>query len=160
MAIGERIHFFRTLRNMTMKSLGKAVGFQENGADVRIAQYESGTRTPKETLTKKLADALDVSPQALDVPDIDSYTGLMHTFFTLEDIYGFKIDNKGGNVCLSLGKPQTSEQQELFKMLWAWRDEARKLEKGKIDKETYDQWRYRYPELDTTQNRVKMPSEE
>ena len=26
--------------------------------------------------------------QALDIPDIDSYIGLMHTLFALEDIYG------------------------------------------------------------------------
>ena len=47
MAIGERIHFFRTLRGMTQKYLGMAVGFPERSADVRLAQYETGTRTPK-----------------------------------------------------------------------------------------------------------------
>lgn len=30
MAIGERIHFFRTLRGMTQKFLGMALGFPEN----------------------------------------------------------------------------------------------------------------------------------
>lgn len=29
MAIGERIHFFRTLRGMTQKYLGMAIGFPE-----------------------------------------------------------------------------------------------------------------------------------
>ena len=48
MAIGERIHFFRTLRGMTQKYLGMAVGFPERSADVRLAQYETGTRTPRE----------------------------------------------------------------------------------------------------------------
>ena len=51
MAIGERIHFFRTLRGMTQKYLGMAVGFPERSADVRLAQYETGTRTPKADLT-------------------------------------------------------------------------------------------------------------
>jgi len=46
MAIGERIRFIRNLRGMTQKGLGAAVGFDEKTADVRIAQYESGTRTP------------------------------------------------------------------------------------------------------------------
>ena len=50
-----------------------------------LAQYETGTRKPKAELTAALAQALDVSPHALDVPDIDSYIGLMHTLFTLED---------------------------------------------------------------------------
>ena len=56
--------------------------FPERSADVRLAQYETGTRKPKAELTAALAQALDVSPHALDVPDIDSYVGLMHTLFT------------------------------------------------------------------------------
>ena len=46
MAIGERIHFFRLLRGMTQKYLGTAVGFPERSADVRLAQYETGSRKP------------------------------------------------------------------------------------------------------------------
>ena len=91
MAIGERIRTFRNLRNMTLRWLGMAVGFPEKTADIRMAQYEKGTRTPKEDLTNKLAEVLDVSPRALDVPDIDSKEGLMHTLFALEDIYGLTI---------------------------------------------------------------------
>ena len=79
MAIGERIRFIRNLRGMTQKYLGIMAGLPERTADIRMAQYEAGTRTPKEDLTKALAHALDVSPDALTVPDIDTYIGLMHT---------------------------------------------------------------------------------
>ena len=72
MAIGERIRFFRNLRGMTQKYLGMRLGFPERSADVRLAQYETGTRTPKADLTEGLAFILDVSPQALNVPDIDT----------------------------------------------------------------------------------------
>ena len=54
MAIGERIHFFRLLRGMTQKYLGMALGFPEKSADVRLAQYETGSRTPKADLTVAL----------------------------------------------------------------------------------------------------------
>lgn len=91
MAIGERIQFFRKLRGMTQKYLGTQVGFPEKSADVRLAQYETGTRTPKADMTAALANILDVSPLALSVPDIDSYLGLMHTLFTLEDRYGLSL---------------------------------------------------------------------
>ena len=37
MAIGERIHFFRTKRGMTQKYLGREMGFPEKSADVRMA---------------------------------------------------------------------------------------------------------------------------
>ena len=102
MAIGERIHFFRSMRGMTQKYLGQLMGFPEKSADVRLAQYETGTRTPKADLTNSLANALDVSPLALSVPDIDSYLGLMHTLFTLEDRYGLMIDEEDGEVCLKV----------------------------------------------------------
>ena len=92
MAIGERIRFFRNLRGMTQKYLGTVVGFPEKTADIRMAQYESGTRSPKADLTNKLAEVFGISPDALNVPDIDSYIGLMHTLFTLEDIYGLAIE--------------------------------------------------------------------
>ena len=52
MAIGERIRFFRNMRGMTQKYLGVLMGFPEKSADIRMAQYESGSRTPKEDLTK------------------------------------------------------------------------------------------------------------
>ena len=109
MAIGERIHFFRLLRGMTQKYLGTIVGFPERSADVRLAQYETGTRKPKAELTAALAQALDVSPHALDVPDIDSYVGLMHTLFTLEDVYGLTVSEADEEICL---KVDTSKGKE------------------------------------------------
>ncbi len=160
MAIGERIHFFRTLRGMTQKYLGTIIGFSENTADVRVAQYELGTRTPKADLTVALANALDVSPQALDVPDIDSHIGLMHTLFALEDIYGLTIGEADGEICLKVDKSKGRNSYDLLTMLAAWREQAAKLSAGEIDREEYNKWRYRYPEFDTTQRWEKIPSQE
>lgn len=156
MAIGERIHFFRLLRGMTQKYLGTAVGFPKKSADVRLAQYETGTRTPKADLTAALAQVLDVSPQALSVPDIDSYIGLMHTLFTLEDIYGLTVSEADGEVCLKVNK----DAAELLKMLCAWKEQADKLSSEEISREEYDRWRYYYPKYDTTQLWAKVPSQE
>ena len=61
MAVGDRIKRARNLRGMTQKELGIAIGFEEKSADIRIAQYESNTRTPKEELLRKIAEVLDVS---------------------------------------------------------------------------------------------------
>ena len=87
MAIGERIRFTRNLSDMTQKYLGTLVGFPEKTADIRMAQYEADTRTPMGRSAKALSGAFDVSPLALDVPDIDSGFGLMHTLFGLEARY-------------------------------------------------------------------------
>ena len=160
MAIGERIHFFRNLRGMTQKYLGMMVGFPERSADIRLAQYESETRTPKAEIMEKLAGVLDVSPKAIDLPDIDSYIGLMHTFFALEDRYGLKIGEIDGELCLRLDKSKGSDYLNLLDMFTSWQKEAAKLEAGEITKEEYDQWRYKYPEYDHKPGWVKtIPSQ-
>ena len=146
MAIGERIRFFRNLRGMTQKYLGQAVGFPEKTADIRMAQYESGSRTPKAELTENLAGALGVSPLALSVPDIDSYLGLMHTLFALEDIYGMKIDKLDDEVCIRLDKNRGTSYISLLERFTAWQKEAEKYRNGEISKEEYDHWRYNYPQ--------------
>ncbi len=160
MAIGERIRFIRNLRGMTQKYLGMTIGFDEKTADVRMAQYESGTRTPKADLTATLAHTLAVSPKALDIPDIDSNIGLMHTLFALEDLRGLRIEEIDGEVCLKLDKSKGKTYDEMRRMLFAWLEQAKKMEAGEISKEDYDQWRYRYPEFDTTQRWAKVPSQE
>ena len=159
MAIGERIRFFRLKRGMTQKYLGQAIGFPEKSADVRLAQYETGTRTPKREIASALADILDVSPQALMIPEIDSYTGLMHTLFALEDIYGLNIFEVNGEVCLRIDRSCGKDALALHKMLCAWLEQNKRLQTGELSKEAYDRWRYRFPELDTTQNWVKTPSQ-
>ena len=161
MAIGERIHFFRNLRGMTQKYLGMAVGFPERSSDVRLAQYETGTRTPKADMTAQLAQVLDVSPMALDVPNIDSYMGLMHTLFALEDIYGLKVGELDGELCLRLDKSKGNTYKSMFELLDSWRNEVVRLESGETTKEDYDRWRYRYPEFDDKPGWVKLtPSQE
>ena len=145
MAIGERIRFFRNLRGMTQKYLGMQVGFPEKTADIRMAQYESGSRTPKADLTNNLAEVFGISASALTVPDIDSYSGLMHTLFVLEDLYGLKITELGGEVCLHLDKGMGINYITMFEIITAWKEKAEKLKNGKITKEGYDNWRYNDP---------------
>ena len=160
MAIGERIHFFRNRRGMTQKQLGIMVGFPEKSADVRMAQYETGNRTTKAALTQSLADALGVSASALNVPDIDTDIGLMHTLFTLEDLCGLRAGEIDGEVCLRLDKSRGREFGRMIVLLSAWQQEAAKLDSGEITKEEYDRWRYHYPEFDNEQRWVKIPSQD
>ncbi|MBR3815411.1 MAG: helix-turn-helix transcriptional regulator [Clostridia bacterium] len=145
MAIGERIRYFRNLRKMTQKYLGASVGFPEKTADIRMAQYESGARTPKADLTESLAKVLDVSPNALTVPDIDSYIGLMHTLFAMEDIYGLKIDKLNDEICIRLNRETGTTYTLMFERFSDWQEMAEKYRNGEISKEEYDKWRYSYP---------------
>lgn len=152
MATGERIRFIRNLRGMTQKFLGLKVGFSDRTADIRIAQYESGSRTPKADLIEKIADTLDVSAEALNVPDIDSYTGLMHTLFAIEDLYGLKIDTLDGEICIRVNRQNGSMSNKMTGLLEPWNEMAQKYRNGEITREEYDDWRYRYPKSEAEHN--------
>lgn len=117
---------------MTMKYLGVAVGLPESSADIRISQYESETRTPKDDLLFKIADELGVSPYTLSVPDLDSVIGVMHTLFILEDLYSFRFTLDD---CTS---------DRLKKAINEWQGEYERYSEGEIGKEQYDNWRYNY----------------
>lgn len=171
MAIGERIRFFRMLRGMTQKHLGRLMGFPERSADVRMAQYETGARTPKEDLTNELAGALEVSPCALAVPDIDSTEGIAHTLFALEDTYGLTIVRENGLPCLrpnvscdALQGEKLSKAHALLDILIAWEEMAAYYRNGQITREEYDQWRYCFPKYATmdevTKRKARIKAQE
>ncbi|MDD3138403.1 MAG: helix-turn-helix transcriptional regulator [Lachnospiraceae bacterium] len=160
MAIGQRIKFFRNRKGMTQKYLGEILGFLGKTSDVRMAQYESEARVPKAELIKEMAGVFDVSTHALNVPDIDTYLGLMHTFFALEDMYGLKIGEIDGEICLHLDKSVTAPGSTLDDMFRSWQAQSARLEAGEISKEEYDAWRYKYPALDTSKRWAKVPSQE
>ena len=61
MTVGEKIRVIRTFRGMTQKELGLSVGFDEKGADNRIAQYETDYRVPRKEMLDKIALALNVN---------------------------------------------------------------------------------------------------
>ncbi len=145
---------------MTQKYLGMKIGFTEKTAEVRMAQYENGARTPKEKMVADFANELEVSPHAITIPDIDTDIGLMHTLFTLEDLWGLTVGEIDGEICLRLDKSKGMAYVGMHEMLSAWQERTAKLKAGEITKEEYDQWRYNYPEFDTFQRWAKVPSQE
>ena len=91
MSPGKCIRRFRLKCGMTQRALGMAVGFPAKNADIRIAQYESGARTPKHGLLCALAHVLAVPVSALEVPYIRSRDELEHLLQALEDEYGLTV---------------------------------------------------------------------
>ena len=145
MAIGGRIRHFRTLMGLTQKQLGELLGFKGKSSDVRMAQYESEARVPKFDLTKQMAEIFGVSTHALNVPNIDSYTGIMHTLFTLEDLYGLKAKKIDGQLCLVFDSPSPAVLENLVQDCMLWQEKNAAMESGAISKDEYDEWRYNFP---------------
>ncbi|WP_417422670.1 helix-turn-helix domain-containing protein, partial [Hominenteromicrobium sp.] len=115
MSPGRRIRHYRMLRGMTQKALGIAAGFSPETADIRIAQYESGVRTPKHALLCTLAEALGVSPSALDIPRIKSHEvlkQLLHAIGMVADRLSVNIEMPTAE-SLALYAPQ-KKPKEIF----------------------------------------------
>ena len=83
----------------------------------------------------------------------------MHTLFALEDMYGLKVKNVDGQPHLCLDSSISAPGSSVDEMLRAWMEQAAKLENGEISKEEYDEWRYKYPELNIYQRHAKVPSQ-
>lgn len=141
MSIGKKIKFFRKRRGMTQRELGTEVGFSPASADVRIAQYENGSRTPKRYVLNVIADVLDVSPLALSVPEIEDDLVLLHTLFALEDLYGLKLSFDGTTMYAQL-VVQAKKDEPLYPKLFFWQVMKRRVVSGEIAKQEYDDWRY------------------
>ena len=59
MKLGEKIKLVRKHRGLTQRELGERLHLDGNAAN-RIAQYESGFRTPKEDRIQEIARVLNV----------------------------------------------------------------------------------------------------
>lgn len=145
MSLGERIRFFRKRNKWTQVELGEKMGFTGTTANIRVAQYEWNRRKPSKETVEEFARIFDVVPEALQNPDIDSKVGLMHTLFTLEDLYGISAEIVEGRVCLKPDIKHPKYNAELVDDLASWSDMKSKLDSGVITQEEYDHWRYHYP---------------
>lgn len=159
MAIGKRIKFFRLRKKLTQKQLGEVLGFIGKTSEVRIAQYESESRIPKQDLINEMASYLDVSDKALTVPEIDTQIGLMHTLFAIEDMYGLKVEEIDNRICLCFDPSVSKDSSSIFSKVLTWHGKAEQLTKGEITKEEYDDWRYTYPKQESYEIPINLSPE-
>ena len=139
------MRWFRTAIGMTQKELGMKLGFSEHTAVIRVGQYENEKRTPKQDMINQMARIFDVAPEAIAVPNIDNYYGLMHTLFTLEDRYGLSIAEIDGEICLKQNINHPNYDRYLADRLRDWNEEKQRLNNGSILVSEYNHWRYNYP---------------
>ena len=140
MYIPERVKYFRMKRGLTQKRFGILLGFPEKTADIRVAQYERARRKPKNDILHKMANVLGISPNALNIPDIRTEEGLMHTLFLLEDMYGLEVRKFRGEVVLYPTTPNST----LSRLLQEWYEHTYELHNRHASRNDYDKWRYNY----------------
>ncbi len=147
MAIGDRIKRIRNFRGLTQKQFGMLIGFDEKTADIRVAQYESGTRTPKEDLLQKMAEALDVNYRSLYEPTLYAAEDIMYTLFELDEHYTTAVHDIPDEEY-----PEKSHKAVQFKsnllddFLSEWQQRKKDLADGIISKAEYTEWKLNWPD--------------
>lgn len=144
MTLGDRIRFFRRKTGMTQRELGMAMGFSPLTAEVRVSQYENGSRKPKPGALAVLASIFRVAPAAMEIPDIEDRAKLMQTLFAMEDCYALKPIRIYGETFLCVDTLDPFRVDQLNGMLDAWQQQLARMERNEITQEEYDHWRYNY----------------
>lgn len=149
MSIGDNIKKIRNLRRLTQKELGIAIGFGDLTADVRIAQYESGTRVPKEMVISKTALVLDVNPDYLNTPSLIDPRKIMQTLLHLDDnnevTFGeVEYTSESGKPLKHIGFYMNREYMELY--LEEWANRKKELAASVITQQEYEEWKINWPE--------------
>lgn len=94
-----------------------------------------------------MVQIFEVSPHALNVPDIDTDIGLIHTLFTLKDTRGLKIEKLDGRLHIRLDKDAGMAYYSMLDVFNTLYQQTEKLESGEITKGQYGQWLYTYPKM-------------
>ena len=149
MPIGERMKRIRNMRKLTQKELGLAVGFEDNTADVRIAQYESNTRTPKEDMLRKIAAVLDVNYRSIYEPSLYAVEDVMYSLFELDEHYSLRLHEVFDDSDPSFPKTHMAvdfRSNLLDEFLTEWQERKKDLADGIISKVEYMDWKLNWPQ--------------
>lgn len=147
MAIGDKIKKIRVKRDMTQRDLGLAIGFNERTADVRMAQYESGTRVPKEAVIVKIAEVLKVNADYLMAPAIDKTEDIIHALIYLDELNQLKMEAE--DYTTPEGKKLKKIKLSLTYLdnyLEEWYEKKKALENDEITQEEYYEWKVNWPD--------------
>ena len=147
MTVGERIKKIRLERGLSQKQLALMAGMSEPA----IRNYELGNRKASEKQLTKIAGALNISIYALDEPCLDTYNGVLHVLFRLEEEYGLTLLDNENDLHFRI-----YPNAHIYSEVQAWADEKQKFENGEISKEEYEIWKLSYPRRNAEQDMKRI----
>lgn len=155
MTIGDRIRKARNMRGLTQKELGVAIGFSELTADVRMAQYETGTRVPKEKVLFAISKVLDISFEYLKATTFITIRDIMLALMELDDYNKTTFDEI--NYVNKYDEPTTHigiyfNRADLEFHLEEWAKVKKELADGVISLEEYEEWKMNWPDTSKIYN--------
>ena len=167
-SIGAKIRKIREIRGLTQKELGLRCGFSEATAGVRIRQYESNQKTPREQAIKVLAEALEIDDTALFDADLSDPDRALHALFDIEDCLGLHPVMVRGKYYLEFSGTTRNTRSDVdpysyYEFLKEWSEmRAESLSEKKPDsleltekEKAYDLWRYSYVRNESQKNSIR-----
>ena len=122
----------RELRGLTQPELGNACFFEDRSAVVRISDYETHRRNPKNTQLETLAHALNVIPDVLlSSPQTTTNEQFAWKLLEMEDLLGLEIENGSIRFDLSYFQDFINE----------WEVKQKEYKCNKISKDEYYKWK-------------------
>ena len=163
MHTGARIKHIRTFRGITQPDFGTALGFDAKNAAIRISQYESNYRVPKDDMVNTMAEILQCSPIAIrGYSDIPEET-IMESLFWLEEEKGYDVIDlteladvySDEEVRMTYNVKKTTlnidpvalvfHDDKLSRYMSEWHHMKKKLADGEISKDEYFIWKINWP---------------
>ena len=105
-----------------------------------MAQYETGNRTPRESMLNKMAAVLEVDPRNISIPTGYREEDMIYRFLALEDYFPemkLERNSQTGDVTINL------HNKKLNDFLFTWGVIRGKRAKGLISEEEYLNWKYK-----------------
>lgn len=163
MLIGERIKRIRSFRGLTQAEFGIALGFDPKNAAVRVAQYESNYRAPKEDMINQMADILQANPAMIRSYSDISEDSIFVSLFWLEEEKDYDIMNLtqltdvyseeevkqtyNETTCVSTISPISLffNDEKMNIHMYQWYQQKQKLAFGEITSDEYFEWKITWP---------------
>lgn len=103
-------------------------------------QYETGNRTPRESMLNKMAAVLEVDPRNISIPTGYREEDMIYRLLALEDYFPemkLERNSQTGDVTINL------HNKKLNDFLFTWGVIRGKRAKGLISEEEYLNWKYK-----------------
>jgi transcriptional regulator with XRE-family HTH domain len=142
MTVGEKIKKYRTEKELSQKQLA----IMSDMSEPAVRNYELGNRQPSEKQLQKIANALGISLFALSNPNLDTYDGVMHALFYLEDNFGL-IPYKEDYLNKLRFDFADNSGRGIDGIVGIWAERKQQLKAGEISQEYYNEWKSSYPRL-------------
>ncbi len=112
--IGGKIRRYRELKGLTQKQLGMKCGFGPTTAEIRLSQYESNKREPRDSMMAALIEALDLDENVLLDVDLRSRARMYQALFEIEDLHGLHPVRIGDDYYLEFSGPRLTSSTEVL----------------------------------------------